>query len=228
VLCTGLWIACADTPPSLCAAWGWHCGYSSNARRDSAPAWGYAVHGLCAGKSSGLRRRAQWSEVIHIRNFTYDVTCAAHAPWSGGWLSGARSAARPAGQARPAWRPQWPQWSSGAPRDVGPAGCAFAGRVPAGLSSIRACVRQTGDSSAGSAGPSTSLLPGWPAQMTQLGGRRPLRARTAGRRGEPHAGRGRRTLTSPGWPRSGKWSLTPIPSSRNVCPATYPRPNSRR
>ena len=76
MLCTGLWIACADTPPPLCAAWGWRCGYCSSVHRENASACGYAVHGLCAGKTFGPGGRPQWSEVIHIRNFTYDVTCA--------------------------------------------------------------------------------------------------------------------------------------------------------
>jgi hypothetical protein len=76
MLCTGLWIACADTPPPLCAVWGWRCGYCTSVHRENAPACGYAVHGLCAGKTFGPGGRPQWSEVIHIRNFTYDVTCA--------------------------------------------------------------------------------------------------------------------------------------------------------
>lgn len=117
---------------------------------------------------------------------------------------------------------------------------AFAGRALARFSSIRACVRRTGDSSAGSAGLSTSLLAARPAQMMrQPGDRLPLLARATLVRREPRAGPerqtepGRRptpdgtTVTSPGWPRSGKWSPTPIPNSRSACPATYPLPNNR-
>jgi hypothetical protein len=152
-----------------------------------------------------------------------------------GWaLGGPGCAVRPSGEAlgaRPAGaagrRPAGPAEPCGR-QTQRPSGMrAFAGRALAGLSSIRACVRQTGDSSAGSAGLSTSLLPARPAQMMRPQGRRPLRTRTARLRGEPRAGRDRTTLTSPGWPRSGEWSLTPIPNSRNVCPVTYPQPNNR-
>jgi hypothetical protein len=146
---------------------------------------------------------------------------ATPASWSG--RTGTQRAQRgpagcgPGGPLEPAWA-----------ADPAPNGMrAFAGRALAGLSNIRACVRRTGDSSAGSAGLSTSSLPARPAQMMRPEGRRPPRARTARLRGEPRAGRDRTTLTSPGWPRSGKWSLTPIPNSRNVCLATYPQPNNR-
>src|SRR5580692_5496984 len=51
--------------------------------------------------------------------------------------------------------------------------------------------------------------------------------RPADRAGPADLGRDGTPLTSPGWPRSGKWSPTPIPNSRNACPATYPQPNDR-
>ncbi len=252
MLCTGLWIACADTPPPLCAAWGWRCGYSSSVHRENASACGYAVHGLCAGKTFGPGGRPQWSEVIHIRNFTYDVTCAVLRSRS------ERSPGQPAQHSSMYQRASSMRHpyidSLGSPRSgqqgpsrgrrrlgVGSGGMrAFAGRALARFSSIRACVRRTGDSSAGSAGLSTSLLAARPAQMMrQPGDRLPLLARATLVRREPRAGPerqtepGRRptpdgtTVTSPGWPRSGKWSPTPIPNSRSACPATYPLPNNR-
>ena len=135
------------------------------------------------------------------------------------------------------------QGSAGGPTAArrGPWGMrAFAGRALARFSSIRACVRRTGDSSAASAGLSMSLLPARPAQiMRRPGGRLPLLARTALLRREPRARPERHTkparrarpdgttMTSPGWLRSGKWSPMPIPNSRSACPATYPLPNNR-
>ena len=108
----------------------------------------------------------------------------------------------------------------------GPGGMrAFAGRALAGLSSIRACVRRSGDSSAGSAGLSTSSPPARAAKMMPPEGRLPLRAGTARLGRVPRTGTAGTAPTSPGWPRSGNWSLPPIQNSRNAFPATYPRPN---
>jgi hypothetical protein len=200
MLCTGLWIACADTPPPLCAAWGWRCGYCSSVHRENASACGYAVHGLCAGNTFGPGGRPQWSEVIHIRNFTYDVTCAVlrspseHSPGQPAQRSSMyqrASSMRPigtsiawdvraqAGRAQPGAR-GGSAWVLGMR--------AFAGRALASFSSIRACVRRTGDSSAASAGLSMSLLPARPAQiMRRPGGRLPPLARTVLLRREPRA-----------------------------------------
>jgi hypothetical protein len=114
---------------------------------------------------------------------------------------------------------------AGARGNGGPKGCAFAGRALAGLSSIRACVRRSGDSSAGSAGLSTSSPPARAAKMLRPEGRLPLRAGMARLGRAPRTGTAGTAPTSPGWPRSGNWSPPPIPNSRNGFPATYPQPN---
>src|SRR5712692_3142728 len=75
VLCTCLWTACADTPQTLCAAWGQDCGNSLPLRRDRASACAYAIHHLCARKSCARHDDPQPPEVIHTGNLTSNVTC---------------------------------------------------------------------------------------------------------------------------------------------------------
>jgi hypothetical protein len=136
-----------------------------------------------------------------------------------------RNAPRTAGQTG---RLPWPRAGDAAARRRCFWMHAFPGRALASFSSIRACVRRTGDSSAGSAGLSRSSRPAPAAAMIRGQPRLPMLTRVA-RPGREAPGRpAGTTLTSPGWRRSGKWSPTPIPSSRSACPATYLQPNNRR
>src|SRR5689334_8741041 len=66
-MCTPLWIACADTPLTLCGAWGQRWGDSRSPTEVEPSTCCYLIHRLCARKTSALFDRPPSQEVIHIR-----------------------------------------------------------------------------------------------------------------------------------------------------------------
>src|SRR5215469_13236891 len=66
-MCMPLWIACVDTPPALCGAWGERWGDSRLLAGVEPSTCSYMIHRLCARKTSALLGRPQSREVIHTR-----------------------------------------------------------------------------------------------------------------------------------------------------------------
>jgi hypothetical protein len=95
-MCTPLWIACADTPFVLCAAWGQRWGHLWLLAGARSSACCYVLHRLCGRKTFALGGQPEQPEVIHTRRMTGAV------PPRRGRAAGTRAARRqPAQVIRP-------------------------------------------------------------------------------------------------------------------------------
>lgn len=77
MMCTPLWIACVDTPSTLCAAWGQPWGQRRSRRAAERSTCCYTIHRLCGEKTWAEFSHPQQPEVIHTRRMTGRVWPAA-------------------------------------------------------------------------------------------------------------------------------------------------------
>src|SRR5258708_40043848 len=73
VLCTDLWVACADTPCRLCATWGSRCGNHQVCAPATPSTCTNTVHQVWAEESQPLGKPRSAARVIHTRDLTSDV-----------------------------------------------------------------------------------------------------------------------------------------------------------